>query len=68
MSKNKSGGGAGSAKHGRNLKKCERYRASGRAERNKVRRARLRARDLGHGPIKKPSKRSGSMGRPRAAA
>jgi len=40
----KSQGGAGSRKHGRNLKKCQRYRAEGRREKNKTRRAKQRAR------------------------
>ena len=30
-------GGAGTKKHGRNLKKCAKYRAEGRREKNKAR-------------------------------
>jgi hypothetical protein len=37
---------AGSRKHGRNLKKCQRYRTEGRAEKNKARRAKRRAKQM----------------------
>ena len=39
MAKNKSQGGAGGAKHGRNKVKCARYRAEGRAAKNRNKRA-----------------------------
>ena len=55
--------GSGGRKHGRNLKKCERYKSSGRGEKTKATRVARRARRLGHGPIKKPSKRSGIIGK-----
>lgn len=50
-------------KVGRNRKKCERYRAEKTEQKNKAKRLAHRKRKLGHGPIKKPSKRSGSMGK-----
>lgn len=39
-------GGAGGKKHGRNLKKCARYKAEHRAEKNKNRRKARRERRL----------------------
>ena len=42
----KRAGGAGARKHGRNDKKCARYRAEGRREKNRYRRMKRIARNL----------------------